>query len=310
MAQETTGERTAPREGQSHWRGVDYSRNPHPALRLPLQGAQSYWLLWATGRGEEPRGRPHCRPLTPTVEEGIMNWLSLTILPKAIRRLATSTFSMKCSRTWEEKSCCSALGNDGDSWSGGSAKCLARFTQSATKASPQRETGPDGGQLPHNLRDCCQHLMSCGRQRGSWILAPQPPLPLPHAPPKNGCMSPRQEDRNLQGVCNREAGLRPVGRAEEESFRPGVLLHHGHIPADLHPAAIWGGECERGSAARALAQQYQLAPAARAGDWEGHADSCHSFGSGPGRACSRRFRLFRVKPGRDPVSPNPGKCLT
>lgn len=208
-----------------------------------------------------PRGRLHRRPLTSSIKEGFKNWLRLTILPTAIRRLATFWDAVKGSRTWEGRSCWSAPGNDGDS------RSLAGFTQRATKASPGQKEGLE--QAPAASRPWGP-LLTVGDllQSGRWpdLVPPATSAPFhallqkwPHVSFPGG-----QEPSG--GLHRGGWAMWPVGRPEEESFRAGLPLHHGHVPADLHPAAIRGGERERGR---------------RQGQWLSSA-SCQN--RGPGRA--------------------------
>ena len=95
---------------------------------------------------------------------------------------------MKGSRTWEEKSCCSAWGSDARSRRGSSAERPAGFAQSS-KASSEQAQSLWGPRVPPSPGDKCPRLASCV-QAGSWSPSPLQLLPLSAPTPEQSLLCP------------------------------------------------------------------------------------------------------------------------
>lgn len=154
---------------------------------------------------------------------------------------------------------------------------------------PDRRKAWNAVRPPRRLGDRCRPSVTCRAQGGRRI--PSRLCPLPRATPKIAVCPISRRTGTCRGACAREAGPRPLGRPEEESFRAGLPLHRGHVPADLRPAAIWGGECEGGGR---QGQWLNGASCQSRGPGKDSQDSFRCLGSGLGRARSGRSRRFRV----------------
>lgn len=159
---------------------------------------------------------------------------------------------------------------------------------------PDRRKAWNAVRPPHHLGDRCRPLVTCCAQGGSRI--PSRLCPLPCATPKRAACPFSRRTGTCRGACTREARPRPLGRPEEESFRAGLPLHRGHVPADLRPAAIWRGEREGGGQ---QGQWLNGASCQSRGPGKDTQDSFRCLGSGLGRARSRRSRRFRVSSALD-----------
>lgn len=140
----------------------------------------------------------------------------------------------------------------------------ARFPRLSPRLSLERRKAGNAVWPPCDLGDRCQQLGPAAVREVAESHPPSHLCPLPRAPPKTAACPLSRRTGTSRGACTREAELRPTRRPEEESCSAGLPLRHGHVPADLRPAANWEGEREQGR---------------RRGQWLSSA-SCQSRGPG------------------------------
>ena len=125
---ETTG-RSPKRQAKILAPGQALAEGPNLCPGFPQREPAAAGHSGELTRGEGGAGASlHHRLLTGSKEELVRRPLSLAMRPTALSCTAARWQSVKVSRTWEEKSCCSALRPDGCSKAGSSAKHLATFT--------------------------------------------------------------------------------------------------------------------------------------------------------------------------------------